>query len=70
MKKRVKLDSAAIAAVACDFDRKTLDLKFRQGNNYRYFNVPPSLFEALLEAESAGAFWNSVKNNYRYQRLA
>ncbi|HEY2802244.1 MAG TPA: KTSC domain-containing protein [Chthoniobacterales bacterium] len=70
MKKRVKLDSAAIAAVAYDFDGKTLDLKFREGSNYRYFSVPPFLFEALLEAESAGAFWNSVKNNYRYQRLA
>lgn len=69
MKKRVKLDSSAIAFATYGFEGCTLDLEFREGNHYRYFNVPQSVFEALLEAESAGAFWNDVKDNYRYQPL-
>ncbi len=69
MKKRTKLDSSAIAFATYDFEDCTLDLEFREGNNYRYSNVPQFVFEALLKAESAGAFWNGVKDNYRHQRL-
>jgi hypothetical protein len=69
MKKRVKLDSSAIAVVTYDFDDLTLDVEFRDGANYRYFSIPQFVFEALLKAESAGAFWNSVKDNYRFERL-
>lgn len=69
MKKRVKLDSTAISIATYDFEDRTLDLSFFEGNDYRYFNVPAFVFETLLAAESAGAFWNSVKGNYRYERL-
>ena len=68
-KQRVVLDSSAIAIATYDSDERTLDLQFCEGNNYRYFNVPQFVFEALRTAESAGAFWNSVKQNYRYQQL-
>lgn len=68
--KRVQLDSSAIAAVTYNNTNRTLDMEYREGNNYRYFAVPQFLFEALLRAESPGAFWNSVKDNYKYERLA
>jgi hypothetical protein len=70
MKKRVSLDSSAIATATYDFEKLTLDIEFRDGDDYRYFNVPQFVFDALLEAKSAGAFWNSVKDNYRFERLA
>ncbi len=69
MKKRVSLDSSAIAAATYDAEKRTLDLAFRDGDDYRYFNVPQFVFDALLEAESSGAFWNSVKDNYRFEKL-
>ena len=69
MRKRVELDSSAIAVATYDTEKQTLDMKFRDDDDYRYFNVPHFVFQALLEAESAGAFWNSVKDKYRYQRL-
>ena len=56
MKKRVRLDSSAIAVVAYDSETRNLEIQFRGGDNYRYLNVPKFVLEALLKAESAGAF--------------
>jgi KTSC domain-containing protein len=68
-KERVALDSSAIAAVTYDRERHTLDVEFRNGNPYRYFNVPLSVYRDLLKAESAGAFWKEIKNDYTYVKL-
>lgn len=70
MRKRVVLDSSAIAVMSYDSEARTLDLEFREGDTYRYFAVPEFTFRALLAADSAGAFWNSVKDNYRFERLS
>ena len=33
--------------------------------------VPPTVFRALLSAQSKGAYFNrSIRNRFRYQRLA
>ena len=37
MRKRVVLDSAAISVVTYDFEHYTLDVKYREGEAYRYF---------------------------------
>jgi hypothetical protein len=69
MRKRVALNSSAIEAVTYDFAKLTLDMRYREGEAYRYFAVPQLTFDALVAAESAGAFWNSVKDNYQYEKL-
>ena len=69
MRKRVNFVSSAIGTATYDFEKRTLEIGFREGHNYCYFNVPQFVFDALLEAESAGAFWNSVKENYRFEKL-
>jgi len=65
--KRVRLGSAAIAAVIYDEGRQALELEFRDGDIYRYAHVPKFVYEALLRAESAGAFWNRIKGNYEFK---
>jgi KTSC domain len=67
--KRVQLDSAAIAAVTYDERRHALEVEFQDGDIYRYAHVPEFVYEALLNAESAGAFWNRMKNNYEFRRV-
>ena len=64
--KRVPLDSTAIAAVTYEEQNRTLDVEFREGETYGYFNVPEFVYQDLLKAESAGAFWNSVKDQYEF----
>lgn len=69
MKTRVLLESAAISAVTYNRDMRTLDVEFRGGGTYRYLDVPRSMYGDLLKAESAGAFWNEVKDQFAYIRL-
>jgi KTSC domain len=66
----VKLDSAAIAAVRYDEKRRTLDVEFRDGDVYRYSHVPEFVYRGLLRAESAGAFWNAIKDQFDYKKLS
>jgi KTSC domain len=66
---RVRLDSSAIEAVRYDEKRRTLEVQFREGNLYRYKHVPEFVYRALLNAESAGVFSNSVKDQFEYVKL-
>jgi hypothetical protein len=66
----MQLDSSAIAAVTYDEAKRTLNVEFREGQSYRYFYVPEFVYRELLRAESAGAFWNSVKDRYEYEKLS
>jgi lysyl-tRNA synthetase class 2 len=67
--KRVRVGSSAIASVSYKEDKRTLDVQFREGDTYRYIHVPKFVYHELLSAESAGAFWNQIKDNYEFTRL-
>lgn len=60
------LDSSVIASVAYDDEQAILEVRFRTGRIYRYFDVPPERFESLLAARSAGQYFNRViRDRYR-----
>jgi KTSC domain len=67
--KRVRLGSAAIEAVKYDEKKRTLDVEFREGDACRYMHVPEFVYRELLKAESAGAFWNAIKDQFDYVKL-
>ena len=67
--KRVRLGSAAIAAMSYDEKERTLEVEFRDGETYRYAYVPEFVYREFLKAESAGAFWNRVKDNYDFVKV-
>ena len=67
--KRVRLGSASIAALSYDERKRTLDVEFRAGDTYRYAHVPEFVYRELLKAESAGAFWNRIKENYEFVKV-
>jgi len=69
MSERVRLGSAAIASVRYDEKKRALDVEFREGDAYRYIHVPEFVYRELLKAESAGAFWNSIKEQFDYVKL-
>jgi hypothetical protein len=46
-----------------------LDVEFREGHSYRYMHVPEFVYRELLDAESAGAFWNAIKDRFEYVQL-
>ena len=69
VKQKVRLSSAAIAAVKYDEKKRTLDVEFREGDTYRYMHVPEFVYRELLKTESAGAFWNAIKDQFEYEKL-
>lgn len=69
VKQKVMLASAAIAAVRYDKKKRTLDIEFRGGDTYRYTHVPEFVYRELLKAESIGAFWNAIKDQFDYKKL-
>jgi KTSC domain len=67
--KRVRLSSAAIAAVRYDEKKRTLDVEFREGDTYRYMHVPEFVYREFLKTESAGAYWNAIKHQFEHVKL-
>lgn len=65
------LDSSAIKHVNYNDISHTLRLTFPSGNVYEYDDVPKDTFFSLVNAPSAGKFFNaSIRDVYAYQRVA
>jgi hypothetical protein len=62
----IPLNSEMLSRVA--YENGTLYATFRHGNRtYAYFNVPADVFNALLNAESRGRFFQQhIFNHYKY----
>lgn len=68
--KRSPVNSSTIASVGYDPETQTMEVEFTNSNIYQYFDVPQTVYEELMNAESAGKFLNAqVKGVYRYARL-
>jgi hypothetical protein len=60
-------DSSAIEGFGYDEARRTLDVKFKSGQAYTYFNIPPKVFDAMQGAPSKGHFvTEQVKGKYEF----
>jgi hypothetical protein len=67
---RETVDSTAISAVQYDEARRFLDIDLTTGRTYRYLDVPPTMYEAFMAAESKGRFYNDhIRDVYLYERL-
>lgn len=52
------LTSQTLMAAVYDRVQEELQLEFRDGSRYMYYEVPPGLFGSLLDAPSKGRFFN------------
>jgi KTSC domain len=50
--------SSLLASVAYDADHCILQLEFHSGAVYRYFDVPLSIYQQLMAADSKGSYFN------------
>ena len=63
-----QLNSSAIELAAHNESLNQLFITFTSGITYRYRNVESTQFDNLIEASSAGAYFNSsIRNNYDYE---
>ena len=47
-----------------------LEVEFRSGEIYRYFDVPQRTYHQLLQAESKGAYLNlNIRKSFSFKRI-
>lgn len=67
---RVSVDSSNVAAVGYHADSETLEVEFKNGTVYQYFDVPERTYEALRDASSVGGYLAAnIKGAFRYSKV-
>ncbi len=67
---RVVVTSTSVVEIGYEPASGTLEVLFRNGARYRYFDVPAEEHEALLAAESIGTYVNRrIKPAYRCEEV-
>jgi hypothetical protein len=65
------VESTTLATVAYDEAQELLQLEFCNRAIYLYFDVPPTVHQALLGAPSKGKYFNqNVRGRFRYCSIA
>ena len=68
--KMTSVDSSSIESIGYDEDSETLQVEFKNGGIYQYFDVPEDIFVALRDAESVGRYLvTKIKGSYRYSKV-
>jgi hypothetical protein len=63
--------SAAVETITYDEWSRQLDIALTTGRLYRYFDVPPDIYAALMDSDSKGRFYNErIRDAYRCERLS
>jgi hypothetical protein len=64
--KRVPVESTALATVGYSKRIRALEIEFRNGAIYRYLDVAPDIYDALLQAHSKARFYDdNIRRKYR-----
>ena len=67
---RTPVESSNIADIGYEDTTMTLEIGFHNGTVYQYFDVPHSVFQEFMGADSKGTYLNAnIKNVYRYAKL-
>lgn len=68
--KRSHVKSSNISEVGYHEKTETLEVLFRNGRMYQYFDVPSWVYQGLLGADSCGRYLNQeIKGRFRYARV-
>ncbi len=68
---RQHVDSSNLLSVGYDADNQILEIEFKSGSVYQYYNVPPAIYTGLLSASSKGQYHSQwIKDSYRYRQIS
>ena len=74
----VTVESSMIHAVGYDKGKRILEVVFNTGRTYQYSDVPPEVYEGLLNAESKGRYFpkgaqafslSNIRDAYEYGQI-
>ena len=67
---RLHVSSSTIIVVGYDSNLKTLEIQFSGAGTYRYFDVPVTVFNDLMNASSKGQYFKvKIKDRFSYMRV-
>ena len=68
--KKTPVTSSNVESIGYDEDSSTLEIEFKNGATYQYFDVPENVFNELRNANSVGEYLAaSIKGSYRYSKV-
>lgn len=66
----VAVESSNIAAIGYDVNSSVLEIEFKNGSAYEYYDVPQYEHDNLMGAESKGKYANAyIYKRYRQQKI-
>jgi hypothetical protein len=67
---RIAVSSSNLASIGYDASSATLEVEFKSGEIYQYFEVPAHEYEALMQASSHGTYFNkNIRKRYREAKV-
>lgn len=67
---RVAVRSTEISIVGYDHTKQLLEVTFKNGGLYHYYDVPQAIYEQLIQADSIGLYFaNQVKTVFQYKKV-
>jgi hypothetical protein len=68
--KRQAVESRTMRSFGYSVKKEVLEVEFRSGAIYQYLEVPPTIHNQLLKAESKGRYFNSeIRDTYPFVRV-
>ena len=67
---RQSVESSNLASIGYDAENEILEVEFKHGGIYQYFDVSESVYEELMNADSHGKYFSAnIRNDYEYQKM-
>ena len=67
---KIHVTSSNVESIGYDEDSSTLQIEFKNGTMYQYFDVPENVFIGLRDADSVGGYLAArIKGVYRYSKV-
>ena len=67
---RITLTSSDLSSAGYNLENQILEIEFKSGGIYQYYNVPQSIFDGLIKATSHGQYFHQyIKDIYRYSKI-
>ena len=67
---RLPVSSSTILSVGYDPQTRVMQVEFKSGRVYNYFDISEHLYQQFMNTSSKGQFLDeNIKYNYRYQKV-
>jgi hypothetical protein len=67
---RQSVESSNLASIGYDSENEILEVEFKHGGVYQYFDVPENVYEELMNADSHGIYFSAnIRNDYECQKI-